>query len=157
MKKIFITAVCAFLLTGCANNASAEPSEAPAEETTETAEAAVEEVTPAGKWQLDKVYGVKEDGNMDELDRAENQSLYSVADGYFEFKEDGTGVHVMKDGDDEAEVELTWNNDAGVVVVKEGDGIETEFSFEAGALLQYVDAPEESGYKQYESVYKTIE
>ncbi len=149
-RKLLITAAFAFLLTGCANSAAAKTDETPAEDKSMI----------AGKWQLDKVYGVKEDGNMDELDPETNQSLYSVADGYFEFNEDGTGVHVMIDGPDQAEVPFTWTNDGGTVVVSEGEEgskTESEFSFEANTLIQYIDAPEDSGYKQYESVYAIAE
>ncbi len=159
-KELLISAACVFLFTGCANNAATASNEATTEAVQETAEAATEEgFKVAGKWQLYKVYGIKSDGDMDELDPESNQSLYSVADGYFELNEDGTGVHVMIDGSDEAEVPLTWVQDDGAVTVKEGEtGSETEtvFSFEGGTLLEYMDAPADSGYERYESVYQLI-
>lgn len=102
------------------------------------------------------MYGVKDDESTEELDPETNQSLYSIADGYFEFKEDGTGVHVMNDGTDTVEVALTWTEKDGAVTVNEGEDNtkETVFTFEEGTLVQDAEAPEDSGYTQYKSVFK---
>lgn len=154
MKKLLIATACAFLLAGCANTPKPEaPASEETEETTVTETSAI-----VGKWQLDKVYGVKDDESTEELDPETNQSLYSIADGYFEFKEDGTGVHVMNDGSDTAEVALIWTEKDGAVTVSEGDDNtkETEFTFEEGTLVQYAEAGEGSGYTQYKSVFAQV-
>ena len=114
-----------------------------------------------GSWQLDKVLKINDGDASEELKPENAASLYAEKDNILTINADGTGVTVVKDGADTAEVKGTWKADtADTIVYTDDEGtVEDTYSYfriDDTLIREVTDDAPDAQYPHIQFIYKRV-
>ena len=113
-----------------------------------------------GSWQLDKVLKINEGDAYEELTPENAASLYAEKDNIITINPDGTGLVVVKDGNDKTEEKGEWKSDkVDTITFTVNDLADTYsyFSVEDTLTREVKDDAPDAAYPDLHFIYKRVE